>query len=96
MNLNKLNASNLSHPVVQARIYAAMRLAVNASNGMYQHQQKGKFQIAPGKDRATVYIANKSGHNFLRVTYDRKGLTGFRFYCEGGECTAVVLASLWA
>ena len=91
-----INKSALNHPTIQARLFAAMRMAVNASNGMYQHQQKGKFQIAPGKDRATVYIANKSGHNFLRVTYDRKGLSGFRFYCEGGECTAVVLASLRA
>lgn len=89
-----INKSALNHPTTQARLFAAMRMAVNASNGIYQHQQKGKFQIAPGKDRATVYIANKSGHNFLRVTYDRKGLSGFRFYCEGGDCTAVVLASL--
>jgi len=91
-----INKSALNHPTIQARLFAAMRMAVNASNGMYQHQQKGKFQIAPGKDRATVYVANKSGHNFLRVTYDRKGLTGFRFYCEGGDCTTVVLASLRA
>lgn len=91
-----INKSALNHPTTQARLFAAMRMAVNASNGVYQHQQKGKFQIAPGKDRATVYIANKSGHNFLRVTYDRKGLSGFRFYCEGGDCTDVVLASLRA
>jgi len=89
-----INKSALNHPTTQARLFAAMRMAVNASNGMYQHQQKGKFQIAPGNGRATVYIANKSGHNFLRVTYDREGLSGFRFYCEGGDCTAVVLASL--
>lgn len=91
-----INKSALSHPTTQARIFAAMRMAVNASNGMYQHQQKGKFQIAPGNNRATVYIANKSGHNFLRVTYERGLLGGFRFYCEGGDCTAVVLASLRA
>lgn len=91
-----INKSALNHPTTQARLFAAMRLAVNASNGMYEHQQKGKFQIAPGKERATVYIANKSGRNFLRVTYDRKGLSGFRFYSQGGDCTAVVLASLRA
>ena len=91
-----INKSALNHPTIQARLFAAMRMAVNASNGMYQHQQKGKFQIAPGNDRATVYIANKSGHNFMRITYDRKGLSGFRFYSHGGDCTAVVLASLRA
>ena len=91
-----INKSALNHPTIQARLFAAMRLAVNASNGMYQHQQKGKYQISPGKGRATVYIANKSGNNFLRVTYDRKGLSGFRFYCEGGECTSAVLKSLRA
>lgn len=91
-----LNTSALNHPTIHARLFAAMRMAVNASNGMYQHQQKGKFQIAPGKDRATVYIANKRGDNFLRVTYNREGLSGFRFYCGGGDCTAVVLQSLRA
>ena len=91
-----LNTSALNHPTTQARLFAAMRLAVNASNGMYQHQQKGKFQIAPGKGRATVYIANKRGDNFLRVTYNREGLSGFRFYCGGGDCTATVLKSLRA
>lgn len=89
-----LNSSALNHPNTQARIYAAMRLAVNASNGIYEHCQKGKFQVAPGTGRGTVYIANKNGNNFLRVTYDRAGLSGFRFYSHGGECTDVVLKSL--
>lgn len=88
------NKNALNHPTIQARLFAAMRMAVNASSGMYEHQQKGKFQIAPGNGRASVYIANKKGDNFLRVTYDRKGLTGFRFYCEGGDCTEIVLESL--
>lgn len=78
----------------QARIYAAMRLAVNASKGIYEHCKKGKFYIAPGKGYATVYIANKKGDNFLRVSYDREGLSGFRFYGHGGECTEIVLKSL--
>lgn len=89
-----LNSSALNHPNTQARIYAAMRLAVNASNGMYQHCQKGKFQVAPGRGCATVYVANKKGDNFLRVTYDRADLSGFRFYSHGGECTSAVLKSL--
>jgi len=90
-----MNITSLINPVVQARLFAAMRYAVNASNGMYQHQQKGKFQIAPGNERATVYIQNKRGHNFLRVTYERNGNTsGFRFYAQGGECTDVVIKSL--
>ena len=91
-----INSTTLNHPTTQARLFAAMRLAVNASNGMYKHCQKGKFQIAPGNKRASVYIANKSGHNFLRVTYDREGLSGFRFYSHDGDCTAVVLQSLRA
>lgn len=89
-----INKTALNHPAIQARLFAAMRMAVNASNGIYQHQQKGKFQIAPGNGWATVYIANKRGDNFLRVTYDRKGLTGFRFYGHGGDCTEIVLKSL--
>jgi len=89
-----LNISAQNHPNTQARTYAAMRLAVNASNGMYKHCQKGKFQVAPGQGRATVYIANKKGQNFLRVSYDRECLSGFRFYGHGGECTETVLKSL--
>ena len=91
-----LNISALNHPNTQARIYAAMRLAVNASKGMYEHCKKGKFYIAPGRGYATVYIANKKGDNFLRVSYDREGLSGFRFYGHGGECTEIVLKSLRA
>lgn len=94
-----INITTLNHPTTQARLFAAMRMAVNASNGMYNHCQKGKFQIATGNNRATVYIANKSGHNFLRVTYERAvsgRLSGFRFYSHGGDCTAVVLQSLRA
>lgn len=89
-----LNINALHHPNTQSRIYAAMRLAVNASKGMYQHCQKGKFQVAPRRGCATVYIANKKGDNFLRVSYDRAGLSGFRFYGHGGECTEIVLKSL--
>ena len=90
-----MNLSNLSHPTIQARIYAAMRYAVNASNGIYNHCQRGKFQIAPGINRGAVYIENKKGHNFLRVTYERNGNgSGFRFYARGGECTDVIIKSL--
>lgn len=92
-----MNLSNLSHPVVQARIYAAMRMAVNAANGVYDHCQKGKFQITPGGKRGTVYIQNKKGHNFLRVTYQKatqQNGSGFSFYAGGGECTDVVIQSL--
>ena len=96
-----MNISSLKHPKIQARIYAAMRLAVNASNGVYSHCQKGAFQISPKQDGATVYIANRKGNNFIRVDYhksviDRNNFTqsGFTFYGEAGNISDTVIQSL--
>lgn len=102
-----MNITTLSHPKVQARLFAAMRLAVNAANGFYSHHQKGAFQISPDtqNSRGTVYIQNRNGNNFIRVDYHKaqKRLnggvstyqkSGFTFYNGNGDCTALVLASL--
>ena len=98
-----MNIASLSHPKVQARLFAAMRLAVNAANGVYDHCQKGVFQIAPKGNAGTVYIQNRNGNNFIRVDYHkvRKSAngyqqSGFTFYNGSGDCTALVLASLRA
>lgn len=92
-----MNINSLSHPVTQARIYAAMRYAVNASNGMYSKRNLDKLSCVSTQGIANVFIKNKKGEDFLCVTYARAtngNPSGFRFYGAGGECTQAVLKSL--
>lgn len=89
-----MNLSNLSHPVVQARIYAAMRMAVNAANGLLPSSPKRNVTVASIGDLGLSCIVNKKGKNFLTVVYDKRGLSGFSFSDGTKDVTDVVIQSL--
>lgn len=94
-----MNLTALANPVVQTRLYVAMRLAVKAAHGTPQHQQKGPFQIASYGHKGSVYIQNKKGNNFIRVDYNKAhdGMgKGFTFYGHSGDITKTVIQSLRA
>lgn len=94
-----MNLSNLSHPVVQARIYAAMRMAVNAANGLLPSVPKRNF-IVVGVSKFGVgfcMIKNKSNKGYLTVLYDlatEARPSGFTFEAGGKDVTDVVIQSL--
>jgi len=89
-----MNLSNLSHPVVQCRIYAAMRMAVNAANGLLPSLSKRKTTVVSLGDIGLACIKNNSGKGFLSVVYDKRGLSGFTFESGGKDVTDIVTKSL--
>lgn len=94
-----MNLSNLSHPVVQARIYAAMRMAVNVANGVVATLPKRNIIIANLENLGIGFcvIQNKNGKGFMSVLYERATDTrpsGFTFEAAGKDVTDVVIQSL--
>lgn len=74
-----MNVSNLMHPTMQAKLFAAMsRARVNSIN----------------TGKSVTYIKNKKGMPVLRIVHTRGIGGGFTFY-RGDKCLkAVVLQSL--
>lgn len=67
-----INKSALNHPTIQARIFAAMKAATMAANGIYQtHIDKGNLRIYPRYNGGSVYIKNRKGNAFIHVDYHK-------------------------
>ena len=76
-----MNKHTFLHPTTKAKIAYAMRKAVQLS------KERGGV--------GSVYIANKKGDVFLRVTYYKQGLkSGFRFDSGNTDLNRHVLAAL--
>lgn len=92
-----MNLTALNHPNTQARLFAAMKWAVQASYGIGSANVRSHkhFDIYPADDMVCVFIKNKHNRDFLSITYRRNGeKQGFRFYDKHGDVTALVLKSL--
>lgn len=94
-----MNLSNLTHPVVQARIYAAMRMAVNAANGFLPSVPKRNVLVMNLSNYGMGFcvVQNKNGKGFMSVLYERatdNRPSGFTFEAGGKDVTDVVIQSL--
>ena len=91
-----MNISSLRSPVVQCKLAGAMRHAVAATFiDTPVNRETGSYDVCKKHFGATVYIKNRSGHNFIRCDY-RKG-EGFVFYGSGSDSvpiTDIVIKSL--
>ena len=76
--MSNINRNNLLSLTVSINIHKAMKEAV-------------KHSLFQG-GRASSYVKNRKGANYLRVTYCRK--MGFSFWTNSSEITSIVLSVL--